>query len=109
MAVPLQSIETMTNGVNHETNQRAQPATHGSEKYKVLIIPGDHVGPEVMKEAVKVLEVIREGRGINFELTHEIAGGCSIDKRGTPITDEVLHKAMDSDAVLFGSVGGPEW
>jgi len=62
-----------------------------------------------MAEALKVLEVLKETRGIEFELTHEITGGCSIDRHGTPITDAVLQKASESDAVLFGSVGGPEW
>lgn len=62
-----------------------------------------------MKEAIKVIELLEKEKGIKFELTHEIAGGCSMDKRGKPITQEVLDKAMQSDAVLFGSVGGPEW
>lgn len=64
-----------------------------------------------MKEAVKVLEKIEEKRpNIKFQLTHDIAGGCSMDKHGTPITDEVLRIGKeDVDAILFGSVGGPEW
>lgn len=80
--------------------------------YRILVLPGDHVGPEVMKEAVKVLETIEAKRPskIKFQLLHEMAGGCSMDSRGTPITDEVLRIAKeDVDAVLFGSVGGPEW
>lgn len=83
----------------------------GAEEFRILVLPGDHVGPEVMKEAVKVLELIESKRpNIKFKLTHEIAGGCSMDKRGTPITDEVLRIAKDeSDGILFGSVGGPEW
>ena len=76
---------------------------------KILVLPGDHVGPEIMAEALKVLNVLKESRGIIFDISHDIAGGCSIDKHGTPITTAVLEKAKESDAVLFGSVGGPEW
>lgn len=77
--------------------------------FKIMVIAGDHVGPEVMKEAVRVLDIISARRGITFDFDHEIAGGCSIDQRGRPITEEVLKKAETVDAVLFGSVGGPEW
>ena len=78
--------------------------------FKILVLPGDHVGPEVMAEALKVMDTIEECRpGVKFERTFDLAGGCSIDKHGAPITEEVLEKASQSDAVLFGSVGGPEW
>ncbi|KAH8647814.1 3-isopropylmalate dehydrogenase [Xylariales sp. PMI_506] len=78
--------------------------------FRILVIPGDHVGPEVMAEALKVLDVIESCRpGLKFERTFAIAGGSSIDKHGTPITQEVLDQAKASDAVLFGSIGGPEW
>lgn len=88
-------------------------ATNGAatRKYKILVLPGDHVGPEVMVEALKVFQIIQDhlSPGITFELDHDIVGGCSIDQHGTPVTDEVLRKAKESDAVLFGSVGGPKW
>lgn len=77
---------------------------------RILILPGDHVGPEIMAEALKVLDVIEASRpDLRFERDMDIVGGCSIDKHGTPITDAVLDKAVASDAVLFGSIGGPEW
>lgn len=76
---------------------------------KVLVLRGDHVGPEVMVEALKVLEVVQQSVGEKFDYTHELVGGCSIDRHGTPVTDEVLEMAKHSDAILFGSVGGPEW
>ncbi len=82
------------------------------QTFRVLVLPGDHVGPEVVAEALKVLDVVQEcsGGSVRFEYNHQICGGCSIDKHGTPITDEVLRIAKEeSDAVLFGSVGGPEW
>lgn len=94
------------------SNGTTNGASSGPTTYRVLILPGDHVGPEVMREALKVMELIETKRSdkIKFQLTHEIAGGCSMDKRGTPITDEVLRIAKDEvDGVLFGSVGGPEW
>ena len=84
-------------------------ASDKSQSYKVLILAGDHAGPEVMAEALKVLDVISSARNVEFDLTHDLAGGCSIDKHDTAITDAVLQKATESDAVLFGSVGGPEW
>lgn len=86
--------------------------TASSQTFRILVLPGDHVGPEVVAEALKVLEVIQassQGK-VQFEYNHQICGGCSIDKHGTPITEEVLRIAKEeSDAVLFGSVGGPEW
>ncbi|CAI6093620.1 hypothetical protein V2G26_017280 [Clonostachys chloroleuca] len=77
---------------------------------KILILPGDHVGPEIMAEALKVLDVVEASRpDIKFQRDTDIVGGCSIDKHGKPITEAVLEKAVASDAVLFGSIGGPEW
>ena len=105
MAAPVLPQSTTTNGhTNGSTSSSPQT-------YHILVLPGDHVGPEVMKEAVKVLEVVEQKRpNIKFKLTHDIAGGCSMDKHGTPITDEVLRIGKeDVDAILFGSVGGPEW
>ncbi|KAF3763063.1 hypothetical protein M406DRAFT_94097 [Cryphonectria parasitica EP155] len=80
------------------------------QSFNILVLAGDHVGPEVMAEALKVLETIARARpNLHFHLTHDLAGGCSINTHGTPITQAVLAKAEQSDAVLFGSVGGPEW
>lgn len=102
MAAP---VHPVTNGATN--GDSSTPTT-----YRILVLGGDHVGPEVMKEAIRVLEVIEQKRStkIKFKLTHELAGGCSMDARGTPITDDVLRIAKEeSDAVLFGSVGGPKW
>lgn len=78
--------------------------------FSILVLPGDHVGPEVMAEALKVLKVIEKTRSnLQFNISTDLVGGCSIDKHGLPITEEVLSRAAQSDAVLFGSVGGPEW
>ncbi|KAL9621446.1 MAG: hypothetical protein Q9160_004089 [Pyrenula sp. 1 TL-2023] len=79
----------------------------------ILVLPGDHAGPEVVAEALKVLQIVEKhagaGNGRKFEYTHELVGGCSIDEHGVPVTERVLGLAKGADAVLFGSVGGPEW
>jgi 3-isopropylmalate dehydrogenase len=109
MAAPvLQSINTASSAADLDT-----PAPTASQQiFRILVLPGDHVGPEVMDEALRVLdtvEITSQGR-LKFEFNHQIVGGCSIDQHGTPITDEVLRIAKEeSDAVLFGSVGGPKW
>lgn len=94
-----------------DTSTSASAAT-GPQTFRVLVLPGDHVGPEVMTEALRVLDVVEamsHGK-VKFEYNHQICGGCSIDRHGTAITEEVLRIAKEeSDAVLFGSVGGPEW
>ncbi|OAQ97297.1 hypothetical protein LLEC1_00066 [Akanthomyces lecanii] len=78
--------------------------------FKILVLPGDHVGPEVVREALRVLDVVQECRpGLTFAITTGLAGGCSLDAHGVAITEEVLEQAVQSDAVLFGSVGGPKW
>jgi 3-isopropylmalate dehydrogenase len=73
----------------------------------ILLLPGDGVGPEVMPEAVKVLEKVKARFGLSVTLDQDLAGGASIDANGVPLTDAVLEKAKAADAVLFGSVGGP--
>lgn len=81
-----------------------------TQTFKILILPGDHVGPEVVAEAVKVLNAVAEqDPSLHFEFSYDIFGGASIDKHGAAITDEVIAKAKASDAVLFGAVGGPKW
>lgn len=84
--------------------------TAEQQVFNILVLAGDHVGPEVMVEALKVLDTVQRARpALRFALTHDLAGGASIDAHGVPITDAVLARARASDAVLFGSVGGPEW
>ena len=78
-------------------------------EYNLIILPGDGIGPEVSKAAVSVLNKSAEHFGftVNTE-THDI-GGASIDRHGTPATDETLHACRDADAVFLGAVGGPKW
>ncbi|WP_032607169.1 isocitrate/isopropylmalate family dehydrogenase, partial [Pseudomonas syringae] len=76
---------------------------------QILILPGDGIGPEIMTEAVKVLELVNQKYQLGFELTHDVIGGAAIDKHGVPLADETLDRARAADAVLLGAVGGPKW
>ena len=77
-------------------------------KANILLLPGDGIGPEVVAEAVRVLEVIAGKGGHSFLYTERLIGGCSIDKFGTSLTDETLADCQAADAVLLGAVGGPK-
>src|ERR1700756_3433653 len=76
---------------------------------KLLVLPGDGIGPEVMREVRRVIDWMDRRRMVSFDLSEDLVGGASIDARGTPIADETMAKARESDAILFGSVGGPKW
>ena len=76
---------------------------------KITVLSGDGIGPEIMAQAIKVLDRIGEKYGHSFEYTYVDIGGCSIDKYGVPITDEGMEKCKASDSVLLGAVGGPKW
>src|SRR5271165_1269435 len=76
---------------------------------KLLILPGDGVGPEVMREVRRVVDWMDRRRMVSFDIAEDLVGGASIDARGTPIADETMQKARDADAILFGAVGGPKW
>ena len=75
----------------------------------IVLVPGDGIGPEVVAEAVKVLQVIAEKYGHSFSFTSYLIGGCSIDRFGAALTEETLAACQQSDAVLLGAVGGPKW
>ena len=79
------------------------------KSYNVFILPGDGIGTEIVSEAVRVLDLIGEKRGITFNKSEGLVGGASIDANGIPLTDEVLKGALEADAVLLGAVGGPKW
>ncbi|MBQ2346818.1 MAG: 3-isopropylmalate dehydrogenase [Clostridia bacterium] len=76
---------------------------------KITVLKGDGIGPEIVDEALKVLDKIGEKYGHTFEKVFVDMGGCSIDKYGVPITDEGLEKCKNCDSVLLGAVGGPKW
>jgi 3-isopropylmalate dehydrogenase len=76
---------------------------------KLLILPGDGIGPEVMAEVRRVVDWFDRRQAVRFELDEDLVGGASIDAHGAPITDAAMDKAMAADAVLLGAVGGPKW
>lgn len=91
------------------TFEQNEDGTYPAKGGKVLVIPGDHIGPEVVTEALKVLDIVEEETGRKFEREFALAGGASLDKHGDSVTEEVLQKCLQVDAVFYGSAGGPEW
>lgn len=76
---------------------------------RLLILPGDGIGPEVMYEVRRIIDWMARHRAVKFEVEEELVGGAAIDAKGRPISEEVVEKAKRADAVLFGAVGGPKW
>ncbi len=76
---------------------------------KIAILPGDGIGPEVMQEAEKVLDAVQEKFNFKLEYAYADVGGCAIDKHRRALPEKTLTICENSDAVLFGSVGGPKW
>ncbi|OEU67800.1 MAG: 3-isopropylmalate dehydrogenase [Desulfovibrio sp. S3730MH75] len=76
---------------------------------KICVMPGDGIGPEIMKQGLKVLEVIGEKFNHSFDVTEALIGGVAIDETGVPLPDATVAVCKDSDAVLLGAVGGPKW
>jgi len=76
---------------------------------KVLILPGDGIGPEIVSEAVKVLETVNAKFQLNLELDQALVGGAAYDEHGSPLPEVTMEKAKVADAILLGAVGGPKW
>ena len=76
---------------------------------RILVLPGDGIGPEIVAEAVRVLEFLRDEAGLALELEHALIGGTAFDATGSPLPAETLQAARAADAVLLGAVGGPKW
>ena len=75
----------------------------------ILFLPGDGIGPEVCKEAKKVLLSVNELFGLNFKVSEELVGGDAFEKTGNPLPNQTLEAAKSADAILLGAVGGPVW
>jgi len=75
----------------------------------IVLLPGDGIGPEIVSETVRVLDVVASKFGHTFNFTERLMGGCSIDKFGSSLTDETLADCQAASAVLLGAVGGPKW
>lgn len=83
--------------------------TDPKQPVKLLVLPGDGIGPEVVREVGRIIAWLEKNRGLTFDLTEDLVGGASLAEYGVPIRDEVIEKAWAADAVLFGSVGDPKW
>ena len=80
-----------------------------SNQRKILLLPGDGIGPEVVRETKKVIDWFNKKKSLDFNIDQGLIGGAAIDEHGVPITDEVFYKALESAAVMLGAVGGPKW
>ena len=79
------------------------------KKRKILLLPGDGIGTEVIREVKKIIQWFNSKKSLDFEIDEDLVGGAAYDKHGMPITDEVFYKALESKAVILGAVGGPKW
>lgn len=75
----------------------------------ILVLPGDGIGPEIVTEAVNVLNTINEKMNLGLTLEHGLVGGSAYDAHGTPLPEDTMIKARSADAILLGAVGGPKW
>ncbi len=79
------------------------------KEYRIAVLPGDGIGPEVMNEAVQILQLVAGRHGFSLSHTQADVGGCAIDSHGVALPDATVKLCEESDAILFGSVGGPQW
>lgn len=80
-----------------------------SKSHHIAVLPGDGIGPEVMAQAYKVLDAVRQRFGLNITTSEYDVGGAAIDKHGSPLPQATVAGCENADAILFGSVGGPKW
>ena len=80
-----------------------------TKKRKILLLPGDGIGPEVVSEVKKIINWFNERKSLDFQIDEDLIGGVSYEKHKNPITDEVFYKALESETVILGAVGGPKW
>ena len=80
-----------------------------TKKRRILLLPGDGVGPEVVGEVKKLIEWFNNKKSLDFQIEEDLIGGASIDKHKTPLTDEVFYKSLESEAIILGACGGPKW
>jgi len=79
------------------------------KSYKIGVIKGDGIGPEIVDEAIKVLDAVSVTQGFNLKYEEMLLGGAAIDETGVPLPDETIQGVKKCDAVLFGAIGGPNW
>jgi len=85
------------------------PQLMSNKEYKVSVLSGDGIGPEVMAEAIRVVDRVSSNFDVKFIIDEQLVGGIAIDKTSSPLPEETLKSCEQSDAILFGSVGGPKW
>ena len=78
-------------------------------KYRIAVLPGDGIGKEIVPPAMRVLELIGDKYGMEFEFKEALVGGAALDLVGVPLPDDTLRLCLESDAVLLGAIGGPKW
>jgi 3-isopropylmalate dehydrogenase len=76
---------------------------------KIAVLPGDGIGPEIIAQAIRVLEAVGKRFGRHYEFTWGLVGGAAFDATGVPLPEETLELCLNSDAILFGAVGSPKW
>lgn len=79
------------------------------KRHRIAVFPGDGIGPEIVREALKILDVVSKKTGASFEMKEGLVGGAAYDRFGLPLPEEAMQLARASDAVLLGAVGGPKW
>jgi 3-isopropylmalate dehydrogenase len=80
-----------------------------SQEFNITVLPGDGIGPEVIREAVKILKIVESKKGLKLNLTEAPVGGAGYEATGHPLPEDTLKAALSADAVLLGAVGGPKW
>ena len=96
-------------GEGRATARRQKEDRNVTANKTLLILPGDGIGIEVMRQVRRVVDWFDKRRAVHFDIREGLVGGASIDVHGTPITDATMEQAMNADAVLMGAVGGPKW
>ena len=115
-AILITKLEIALLGLGMPRQTRGYSTSARNDRYKgytlnfnITLLPGDGIGPEVVSEAVRVLDVIARKFNHSFHFRERLMGGCSIDKYGSSLTEETLADCQSADAVLLGAVGGPKW
>ena len=80
-----------------------------NKEYKISVLSGDGIGPEVMAEAIRIIDKVSSDFNVDFIIDEQLVGGIAIDETSSPLPDQTLNSCEHSDAILFGSVGGPKW
>src|SRR5690606_31633560 len=108
-ALPISALAVWRHQVRSGAGGTGPHEEYGYMSKKILVLPGDGIGPEIVAEAVKVLQLVGEKYELSLELSYDDLGGAAYDRYGTTLAGETLERARQADAVLLGAVGGPKW